>query len=168
MSPCCKRKGPRVTISLLVGCIALMGCPGGDSAREMDAATSMSAPLSHCADDPRALTYVPGLEQTGTEGLIHFTLLKSDPAPLIKGTNTWQIGLADESGHSIKDAEITTTPYMPDHGHGTSIVPRATAQDGGYEITPLYLYMGGIWEMTISAKTEAVEDSAVFTFCIPD
>lgn len=153
----------------LIAClVGVAGCPAKETTNTNmnDAAMGMAA--NPCADDPRAQTYKPGIEQDGSMGQMHFTLLKSDPTPMIKGTNTWQLGLTDTSGNPVTNADITITPYMPDHGHGTSIIAKATAKDGGYELTPLYLFMGGIWEVTIAAKTDTLDDSAVFTFCIPD
>src|SRR5207253_1721941 len=50
---------------------------------------------------------------------------------------------------------------------GTSVVPQITpAGDGTYAITPLYLFMAGLWETTINVDAGAGKDVAVFSFCI--
>jgi hypothetical protein len=41
-----------------------------------------------------------------------------------------------------------------------------TESSSGYQIAPLYLFMGGIWQVTIQATSGAQSDSTVFSFCI--
>src|SRR5438876_381044 len=55
------------------------------------------------------------------------------------------------------------SPYMPDHQHGTSIAPVATGQgSGGYQVTPLYLYMSGYWEITLDMLAPPAADASAF------
>jgi hypothetical protein len=121
-----------------------------------------------CTGDPRADAYAANMEKLGEGGIFTFRLVSSDPAPPVKGTNAWTIDVLDTSGAPVDGMELDVTPYMPDHGHGTSIVPQITDMGAGeYSVTPLYLFMGGIWEVTIEASDgDASSDSAVFTFCI--
>jgi hypothetical protein len=69
------------------------------------------------------------------------------------------------------------SPYMPDHGHGTSITPVATGEGSGdYQVAPLYLFMSGYWEITLSmlappsgadAGASGPPETVVFKTCIP-
>jgi hypothetical protein len=64
---------------------------------------------------------------------------------------------------------------MPDHQPGTSVVPGVTAQSGGnYQISPLYLFMSGYWEITVNltppaaaGTTAGPHETALFKVCIP-
>ncbi len=129
----------------------------------------MNDAAMECTGDPRADMYAANMEKVGESGLFTFRLVSSDPAPPVKGTNGWTLEILDDGGMPVDGMTIDVTPYMPDHGHGTSIVPQITDMgDGEYSVTPLYLFMGGIWEVTIDATSSdgASTDSAVFTFCI--
>jgi hypothetical protein len=63
---------------------------------------------------------------------------------------------------------MKATPFMPDHGHGTGVkaVVTPTGSDGRYEVAPLYLFMPGYWEVTLTVQTGAVRDDVVFPVCI--
>ena len=66
---------------------------------------------------------------------------------------------------------ITVTPFMPDHGHGTSVRAVVTAQpDGSFSVTPLYLFMAGVWRVTIAvgvgASDAGASESVAFFFCV--
>lgn len=145
---------------------ALAACKSSATASGVaDAGGSLDASVG-CANDPRGETYTPNLQHTGKAGLLHFTLVKSEPAPPIKGNNTWTLELSNKSGTALTGATLKVTPYMPDHGHGTSVKAQITESSSGYQIAPLYLFMGGIWQVTIEATSGAQSDSTVFSFCI--
>ena len=64
------------------------------------------------------------------------------------GEYTWVLRVEDGSELGID--RITARPRMPDHGHGTlPSVVEAMLQDNQVTLEPLYLYMGGIWEVEI-------------------
>jgi hypothetical protein len=97
-------------------------------------------------------------------GQLQVTLVSSDPAPPIRGTNNWVIKTADGGGQPIGNATLTITPFMPDHGHGTSVVPTITSKgDGSYEVDNLYFFMPGVWRITIANGAESVQ----YFFCVP-
>ena len=91
------------------------------------------------------------------------------PAPPAKGLNAWTLALTDATGSPMSGATITVKPYMPDHGHGSSIVPAVTPMSaaGTYQVTLLDLFMAGIWTVTftITPPSGPVE-SLVFSFCV--
>ncbi len=64
---------------------------------------------------------------------------------------------------------VVATPLMPDHGHGTPINAEVTelTTPGEYEVTPVNLWMPGLWEITIEVTNGAdVSDAVTFAFCI--
>lgn len=126
---------------------------------------------SLCATDSRAQTYSAGMEQKGAAGALSVKLQSIDPNPVIKGNNDWKIQVVDASGAPVSDATITVKPFMPDHGHGSSITPQvaAGADPGTYDVSLLNLFMPGIWTVTFDVTTQDnVTDSSVFTFCVSD
>ncbi|MFT3838245.1 MAG: FixH family protein [Myxococcaceae bacterium] len=88
------------------------------------------------------------------------------PGPPLRGTNTWQLKVLDTAGQPVTGATLTVTPFMPEHGHGSQVVPTITADGDQYKITNLYLFMPGLWKVTVQAMNGATTDSAAFTFCV--
>jgi len=123
-----------------------------------------------CTTDPRVDSYAAGLEKAGRLGVFSFRLDDSAPAPPAKGANTFVLQVVDASGASA-DVALSVDLKMPDHGHGTSIVPTVSFDPDAqsFTIAPLYLFMPGVWRIDFTARgsgTEAASDSAEFFFCI--
>jgi hypothetical protein len=159
-------------ISAVVGLWApvfIAACSSSTSAGvASDAGTSGDDAAITCQNDTRADTFTANMKKAGKDGLFNFVLVAGDPAPPGKGTNTWTLRVLDASSVAVPSATIAIKPFMPDHGHGSSIVAQSTVQpDGSYQITPLYFFMPGLWQVTFTAQTAAGKDSAVFTFCVP-
>lgn len=110
------------------------------------------------------------MEQLGSGRALGVKLTSIDPNPVFKGDNDWKVTVVDASGADVTGATLTAKPFMPDHGHGSSIVPTVTELGGGaYDVDHLNLFMPGIWQVTIDVTTAAgVHDAAVFTFCVAD
>jgi hypothetical protein len=112
-----------------------------------------------------------GLSRTSMSGQVKVTLESGDPTPPARGINTWSVSLTDGSGSPIAGAQPHAVPYMPEHGHGSSVTPDMTSTGSagsGYTVAPLYFYMPGIWQVTISATPDAgMPDQVQFEFCIP-
>jgi hypothetical protein len=122
-----------------------------------------------CTDDPRADHYTAGMQKTGPKGQLAVTLVSADPGPPIKGTNTWTVLVTDTTAGPQSGATLKVTPFMPDHGHGTSVKPviSALTDAGQYKVTPLYLFMAGLWQVTLDVTTSAgTRDAIVFSFCV--
>jgi hypothetical protein len=122
-----------------------------------------------CTDDPRAEKYTAGMQKTAPKGQLSVTLLSSDPGPPIKGTNVWTVQVSDAARAPQSGATVKVKPFMPDHGHGSPAKPVISALPaaGQYKVTPLYLFMAGLWEITLDVTTTAgVQDAVVFRFCI--
>ncbi len=105
--------------------------------------------------DERADVFAIGLEKIGDNGLT-LTLASMDPAPPQKGDNIWTISLKDAAGNPVSNATLDVNPRMPDHGHGTPVIPEIEAgtEDGQYIINKLNLWMPGLWEVTIGVESE--------------
>ena len=150
----------------LVSLLSLVSaCSSSSSGDAVDA----SAPAALCATDSRAQTYASGMEQKGSAGTFEIKLLSITPAPAFKGNNAWTIQVVDTSGAPVSGATIKVNPFMPDHGHGSSITPQIApgSDPGTYDITLLNLFMPGIWTVTIVVTSSSgVSDQSVFTFCI--
>src|SRR5580692_8632643 len=142
---------------------ALVACHGNGETYE-DAVEG----AADCALHDDVQTYAVGLEVMGEKGLMNFSMMDAMPAPPARNNNTWMVkitatgatgsgsgsGSAVAAGSLVSDigtvgsavalSAFSATPYMPDHGHGTSIEVIPTNEgDGMYELTPVNLWMPG-------------------------
>ena len=145
---------------------AVAACGGGGSSSPPDADEALA-----CLTSGRGDTYVAGLEHAGKAGLLDFKLMSANPAPPGFNNNTWVVQVnsmaAGVVGNPVDGATFTVTPFMPDHQHGTAIKAKVTPMSGGqYQLSPINMWMPGLWETTISASAGGVSDSVVYKFCI--
>ena len=124
----------------------------------------------NCAEEDRDDEFVVGLEKAGQNGTLTFKLLEAVPAPPSRGDNTWTLQLTSQTAAApVTGAAMVVTPFMTDHKPGTpiqvTIEPMPSA--GQYKLTPVNLWMPGLWRTTIEASSGADTDKAVFAFCIP-
>jgi hypothetical protein len=121
-----------------------------------------SGPSVNCQTDSRVDTYVANLEKKSQGGAFTTTLVAADPAPPIKGTNTWTLKVVDATGQPMTTGVAIAT-FMPDHGHTATVTPTITAQpDGTWKAENLYFFMPGVWRITITSG----KDSAQYFFCV--
>jgi hypothetical protein len=146
-----------LAVALLLACDSQPGSDDHDHAHETD-----TGEQSDCEAETRDDEFMIGLSKSGAS--VTVTFVSADPAPPIKGDNTWTVTLSDPT------ASITTvTPFMPDHEHGTAVeaVVSATANPGEFVLTPVNLFMSGLWEVTLDISTQAgTNDQVVFAFCV--
>jgi len=150
-----------VVLSLVA---SLAACHGGDPMPDADEGLA-------CVTSGRGDTFVVGLERAGAGGMLDFKLMSAMPAPPAFSDNTWIVQINSMSGGVVgapaTGATLTVTPFMPDHQHGTLRVNiEALSTPGQYKLTPINMWMAGLWETTIDVQVGAVRDSAVFRFCI--
>ncbi len=142
--------------------------PGG--AEDAVGAGGLSGDVS-CTTDPRVDTYTAGLSKDGAGSALTFQLAESDPAPPAKGGNTFEVLVTDSEGAPMT-GDLRVDLFMPDHGHGTSVVPVVSYDEasGRFTIAPLYLFMAGVWRITLElyADTDAKVplDHTAFYFCV--
>ena len=149
--------------SILTGALALSlaGCSSDSGSDFADAGFN-------CDLETRDDTYSMGMSKPGTAGY-QVVLMDSTPAPPAKGNNDWQLQIVDDTGAPADGMDVTVTPFMPDHNHGTPIESEVTptGSNGEYSVTPVNLWMPGLWRVTVdigdgSGDVDAVE----FFFCI--
>lgn len=128
----------------------------------------------NCAADTRGDTFIVNLEKQGKGGALDFKLVSADPAPPMRNDNTWVVQInamaAGVVGGPMAGGTLTVTPFMPDHQHGTPIEVMVTEMPtaGQYQLSPVNMWMPGLWETTITATAGTTTDSAVYRFCIPN
>ena len=150
----------------------VLGCGSGCGSDPAMMPTTMMPVPSVCANETRGDTYVKGLQKTGAQQELIVSLLQSQPGPPAIGVNTWDIQVHDAAsmgGGARNDLSITAVPWMPDHMHGTSVKPTVTptGADGRYTISDLYLYMAGLWQVTLKMQAPAATmDTVIYSFCI--
>lgn len=153
------------TMTLTLGLALAAAACGGEEPSTGDTRALL------CANEARADDFTPGLEKATTEGLFSVRLLDSmvegEPRSPDRGFNTWMLQVVDGSGNLVDGADVEIRPWMPDHGHGTTpLIHSGAAMTDGYEVGPFDLFMGGFWEFTVTVRSGAAEDEAVFGFCL--
>jgi len=150
----------------LFACLGLAACGGGSSGPD-------AAEMVDCSTVTGVDTFHVGLEKMGAMGALDFQMMSVDPAPPARGNNTWVVQVnamqAGVVGNPVDGASLVVTPFMPAHQHGTPIPVGITpaGQPGQYTLTPVNLWMPGVWETTIQVTSGSTTDSAVYKFCIP-
>jgi hypothetical protein len=117
-------------------------------------------------------TYFAGLPKAGRDAKLDYKLMSAMPAPPARGDNTWVVQITTMAsgavGTPLDDADVTVTPFMPAHQHGSPIPVEVTptGEPGTYTLEPVNLWMPGVWETTITAASGTTTDSAIYKFCI--
>lgn len=161
----------RFAASLLLTCVAACSSKATPSSDANDADLP-SAEVS-CTADPRVDNYVAGMQKPGNLGALSFQLSQSTPAPPANGANTFVMQVSDASG-APADVGLAVDLIMPDHGHGSSVVPAISfdADSQAFTVAPLYFFMPGVWRIDFTANSDAnaskpqVVDTASFFFCV--
>jgi hypothetical protein len=146
-----------------MGLVAACGTNGDDTGGTVD-----------CSMVTDADTFVVGLEKPGMNGALDFQMMSAMPAPPARGDNTWVVQINTMSSGVVGDPAdgltLMVTPFMPAHQHGSPIQVQITpmTEPGQYQLSPVNLWMPGVWETTIRATTASqTSDLAVYRFCIP-
>jgi hypothetical protein len=118
------------------------------------------------ASGPTSLpAFAPEPDQvlTSTSGAL-VVAVRFAPRPPIVGTNAVELSIMDASGAPVAGLAVGVVPWMPAHGHGTSVTPTITeTAPGRFEATPLVLFMPGSWELRITTDG-TVDDTAKAAF----
>ncbi len=162
-------------LALASGCdaaepVAADAAAGALDAGALDAAVDappIDAP-GFCDSETRDDRYAPGMVKLGPAGY-EFKLVSSTPGPPRKGNNAWVIQVSHPD--PVDGLALSAVPYMPDHGHGTAVVPVITAAGNGtYTISPVNLFMTGLWSVRLTAREAgaggAELDHADYLFCV--
>jgi hypothetical protein len=94
--------------------------------------------------------------------------IETAPQPPRKGSVDVTYRITDGAGAPADGLDLQVLPWMPAHGHGTSVTPLVTPQGGGaYLASPVYLYMAGHWELRTQIQGGDIADSVVPAFDVP-
>ncbi len=86
------------------------------------------------------------------------------PDPSVTGKNSLTLRLSEPGGAAVSGASFSIEPWMPAHGHGSSIVPQVVELgDGEYQSDDLIFTMPGTWEVRIAVDAAARHDYFVLT-----
>jgi|SRR6478609_2986380 len=159
----------RPQVWLLAVCLLGSACSSSDKDSGGDTGSDLSGGVS-CKADTRVEPYAAGREKAGESGMLSFKLVESTPAPPAKGSNAFTLAVTHANGDPA-DVELTVDLKMPDHGHGTSVVPKIAFDSDAqvFTVDPLYLFMAGVWRIDFHATESGADeplDSASFFFCI--
>ena len=136
--------------SIVTFVVALFGC-GGETTTPAPSFTFASTPDQTLTSDSGALRIA-----------VHFA-----PSPPVVGSDAVQLAFTDASGAAISGLALTVVPWMPAHGHGTSVDPTVTEMTPGtFVASPLYLSMPGSWELRMTTSG-SLDDTAKASFEIP-
>jgi hypothetical protein len=115
--------------------------------------------------------FFAGISKTSAAD-VTMEIVSAEPAPPANSDkNAWTVRLTDtstEAAAPIEGANLIVAPYMPQHGHGAPNIPATEEGGGSYTLSPIYLKMTGLWEVTLKATPAGGPESRVmFRFCIP-
>jgi hypothetical protein len=120
--------------------------------------------VGRCAAEARAVPYEAGMRFASENGL-EVTLVRSVPEPLV-GAQSWDLSLRYHK-EPVLGATVRISPFMPDHGHGSTTTPIVLEQGGGtYSATHIKFTMTGYWRTTIRVTTAEWTDSVFVPFCV--
>src|SRR5688572_6531072 len=71
-----------------------------------------------CATEKAADPYQPGMEKAGAT--IKVRLVESDPAPPVKGDNTFVVDVMNGAGQPLEGSTVSLRLFMPQHGHAST------------------------------------------------
>jgi len=149
-----------------------MSLAGGCSSSDDESGSSGSSGGSSgfqskaCSQDARKDIYTAGLSKKNDA--LQVMIVESTPSPPKKGTNTMLLQIVDAAGKPVEGATVSVTPYMPDHAHGSAVVPAVTSMgEGKYAVAKLYYPMPGLWKVTVTVQMAggAAPQEVAFNFC---
>ena len=152
----------------MILCLGLAAC-GGSNTSGADAEEMVD-----CSTITGTDTFAVPLKHMGVGGKLYFQMEDAEPAPPARDDNTWVVEIDSVAsgvvGSPVDGASLTVTPFMPAHQHGTPVPVQImpAGMPGRYTLSPVNLWMPGVWETTIAVTSGGTSDSAVYEFCIPN
>jgi hypothetical protein len=122
--------------------------------------------LSGCGEGPEQSLGFGTSPLTTSDGQTLHAAVFTSPQPPQRGLDEARLTLTRRDGQPLEGVMLTVTPWMPEHGHGTSVAPTVMANgDGTWTVSNLYLAMAGQWQLRIDVSG-AVNDELVPSFDI--
>ena len=125
-----------------------------------------------CADDNPQSTPAPSFGADPDQTLVSDSgalriAVRYSPQPPAVGLAAAQLSFTDLNGSAATGLALAVVPWMPAHGHGTSVDPTVTeTTPGTFVADPLVLFMPGSWELRLTTSG-SVDDTAKAVFEIP-
>ena len=88
-------------------------------------------------------------------------------APLAVGYNGVSVALVGEADEPIAGAEVSISPWMPAHGHGSTDVVATEEGPGVYVSDEVRFTMSGVWLLRIHVRGSEGEGDLVATLEVP-
>jgi hypothetical protein len=100
------------------------------------------------ASPPLSFAAQADMEEKGDAGVLEVQV-RASPDPPWQGTIAVELTvMAAADGIPQDGLSIAMVPWMPAHGHGTSLTPVVTPEGNGkYLVTQVDLFMAGYWEL---------------------
>jgi hypothetical protein len=154
----------RSALVALAGLLLLAGACDGQDPMEDGGSDTMG--MSLCEVEDRADDFTIGLSKSGMQ--LDLEIAEAVPADPIRGDNTWTVMITDAQGSPAEGLTIDAKPWMPDHGHGSSVEEQVTEMGGGrYMLDPLNLFMAGFWQVTIEiTDADGTTDEVMIGVCV--
>ncbi len=160
-------RSPR-RLAALAGLTATLTLGACDEAEEPadDGGDDEMMQMSLCEMEDRADDFTVGLSKSGQR--VSVEVSEAMPADPVRGDNAWTLMITDAEGNAAEGLVVDAKPWMPDHGHGSSVEEEVTEMGGGqYMMNPLNLFMAGYWEVTIDiADADGNEDEVMIGVCV--
>ncbi len=89
----------------------------------------------------------------------------SDPDAIpVNQMISWKLKVETADGQAVKDAEISVSGDMPEHGHGLPTEPKVTKNcgDGTYLVEGIKFSMPGWWIMSFTIKAGGKTDTVTY------
>jgi len=89
----------------------------------------------------------------------------SDPEAVpVNKMMSWKLKVESADGQAVRDAEISVSGDMPEHGHGLPTQPKVTKNfgDGTYLVEGIKFSMPGWWIMNYAIKAGGKTDTVTF------
>lgn len=119
--------------------------------------------VTGCSSD--ADDSAPGSASVKSDNGVFTGTFSPSPAEPIVGTNALEAALAGSDTKPVLGATLTVTPWMPAHGHGSSVTPTVTEQgEGKYAVDQIVYGMPGDWELRIDVAAGELSDRFVLGY----
>ncbi|MHB8419512.1 MAG: FixH family protein [Myxococcales bacterium] len=127
-------------------------------------AAACGAPAPPVPDGGCTFPAQPLLTVQSDAGALWIAARSCPTQPPTRGLDQFEYLVTDASGAPQDGLALTVATFMPEMGHGASLVPTVTAEgDGRYLVGNVYLFMPGEWQLLTTIEGPE-DDSAICTF----
>jgi hypothetical protein len=129
---------------------------------EQPTALPTLTPALSATQDPN-VTPVPALGGKPSGDLLVW--LFSNPNPLVRGDNTFEVLVTDANGRPITDAAITFDIDMTNMSHGKNVVTASSLGEGRYR-GMVHFLMAGPWRVIVGIDRAGQTNTVRFDFMV--